>query len=117
MDLSPEKLFMVALIALVVLGPQRLPQAARTAGRALAEAKRLSAGLQAELGDALVTPRKVVAGLTDELNLGPGSGAPAVSGGAPQARPGPSPQGCAAAAPGPRGHSAAGPAPDDPVLN
>lgn len=39
----------IALIALIVLGPQRLPDAARQVGRAMGELRRLSSGFQTEL--------------------------------------------------------------------
>ncbi len=56
LNFSPEKLFLVALIALVVLGPHRLPQAARTLGRFMAEMRRMSASFQDEVRDALGEP-------------------------------------------------------------
>lgn len=46
----------VLLIALVVLGPSKLPDAARQVGRALGELRRLSSGFQAEMRDALKEP-------------------------------------------------------------
>lgn len=39
----------IALIALIVLGPQRLPHAARQVGKAMGELRRLSSGFQSEL--------------------------------------------------------------------
>jgi Tat protein translocase TatB subunit len=45
---GPEVL-VILLLALIVLGPQRLPDAARQLGRARAELKRLSSGFQEEL--------------------------------------------------------------------
>ncbi|MBO0692017.1 MAG: twin-arginine translocase TatA/TatE family subunit [Acidimicrobiaceae bacterium] len=57
MNFSPEKLFLVGIIALVVLGPNRLPQAARTVGRLLAEFRRMSANVQNEFTQALADPR------------------------------------------------------------
>ena len=56
LSFSPEKLFIVGLIALMVLGPHRLPQAARTLGRFVAELRRMSSGFQAEVRDALAEP-------------------------------------------------------------
>ncbi len=41
------------LVALVVLGPTRLPQAARQLGRAMGEFRRMTSGLQAELRDTI----------------------------------------------------------------
>ena len=60
MDLSPEKILVVGLIALIVLGPERLPQAARTAGRMLAELRRISAGVQNEVTGVLSEPRQAM---------------------------------------------------------
>src|ERR1700749_1979287 len=48
LNFSPEKLFLVGLIALMVLGPNRLPQAARTLGRFMSELRRMSASFQDE---------------------------------------------------------------------
>jgi Tat protein translocase TatB subunit len=45
---GPEVL-VILLLALIVLGPQRLPDAARQLGRARAELRRLSSGFQEEL--------------------------------------------------------------------
>lgn len=47
---------MILVVALLVLGPERLPEAARQAGRALAEMRRMSSGFQAEIRDAMQTP-------------------------------------------------------------
>ena len=51
-------MLVILLVALIVLGPQRLPEVARQAGRALAEFRRITSGFQDELRDALqpVTP-------------------------------------------------------------
>lgn len=56
LNFSPEKLFLVALIAMIVLGPSRLPQAARTLGRLMTELRRMSAGFQDEVRDAIGEP-------------------------------------------------------------
>lgn len=47
---------MILLVALLVLGPTKLPEAARQVGRAMAEVKRLSSGFQTELRDAMQEP-------------------------------------------------------------
>lgn len=60
---------LVAVIALVVLGPNRLPQAARTVGKLLAEARRLSSSLQSEVTDALAEPRQVLSKTVGDLGL------------------------------------------------
>jgi sec-independent protein translocase protein TatB len=41
------------MVALIVLGPQRLPQAVRTVGRVVGELRRISSGFQDELRTAL----------------------------------------------------------------
>jgi sec-independent protein translocase protein TatB len=60
MDLSPEKIFVVGVIALMVLGPERLPHVARTAGRMLAEVRRVSASVQHEVTNAIAEPRELL---------------------------------------------------------
>ena len=56
LNFSPEKLFLVGVIALVVLGPHRLPQAARSLGRLMAQLRRMSAGFQEEVRGAMAEP-------------------------------------------------------------
>lgn len=55
-NIGTGEVLVIAIIALLVLGPTKLPDAARQAGRALAEFKRMSSGFQAELRDALHEP-------------------------------------------------------------
>jgi len=45
---APE-LIVIFLVALIVLGPDRLPKAARQVGKAVAEFKRVSSGFQDEV--------------------------------------------------------------------
>ena len=45
---APE-LIVIFLVALIVLGPDRLPKAARQVGRAIAEFKRVTGGFQDEV--------------------------------------------------------------------
>lgn len=60
LDLNPEKIFVLGVVALVVLGPNRLPQAARSLGRMLAQLRSLSASLQTEMREALHEPNEVI---------------------------------------------------------
>jgi sec-independent protein translocase protein TatB len=68
---GPEKILLLAVIALVVLGPTRLPQAARTAGKWVAELRKLTSRLQDEVSGALSEPHDAltaaVGGLRDEV--------------------------------------------------
>ncbi|UVM57020.1 Sec-independent protein translocase protein TatB [Pseudomonas sp. B21-012] len=43
------ELLLVAIVALLVLGPERLPAAARTLGRGLGQAKRAMASIKAQV--------------------------------------------------------------------
>ena len=52
---TPE-LLVILLVALLVLGPNKLPEAARQVGRAMSELRRLSSGFQSELRDAMQEP-------------------------------------------------------------
>ena len=52
---GPEVLI-VLLVALLVLGPKRLPHAARQVGRAVAEFRRVTADFQSEVRNAIAEP-------------------------------------------------------------
>lgn len=69
MNFSPEKLLLVGVIALVVLGPHRLPQAARTLGKFVADIRRVSASFQTEVRDALDEPRNAIGGAVGEFGI------------------------------------------------
>ena len=56
LNMGPAELLLILVVALLVLGPTKLPEAARQAGRALSEVRRLSAGFQSELTGALQEP-------------------------------------------------------------
>ncbi len=55
-NFSPEKLVLVAIIALVVLGPNRLPQAARNLGRFMAQMRHMSSSFHDEVRGAMSEP-------------------------------------------------------------
>jgi sec-independent protein translocase protein TatB len=52
---TPE-LLVILLVALLVLGPNKLPDAARQVGRFIGEMRRMSTGFQTELRDAMQEP-------------------------------------------------------------
>ena len=54
-QLGPLEIITVAVIALVVLGPQRLPEIARNIGKAVNELRRMTAEVQSELREGLST--------------------------------------------------------------
>lgn len=55
-NLGAEKLLVIFFIALLVVGPDKLPDLARKAGRALGDLRRMSGGFQDELRRALDEP-------------------------------------------------------------
>lgn len=64
-NIGGGEFLVIALIALIVLGPQRLPDAAKQIGKAMGELRRMSSGFQNELKEALndtetPTPRRDV---------------------------------------------------------
>src|SRR5688500_7898388 len=52
-NVGPGELIAILALALIVLGPQRLPEAVRTVGRVVGELRRISSGFQEELRNAL----------------------------------------------------------------
>lgn len=50
------EVLMIFLVALIVLGPTRLPEAARQIGRVIREARKISQGFQREFRDAMRDP-------------------------------------------------------------
>jgi sec-independent protein translocase protein TatB len=70
LDLSPEKILVLGILALVVLGPNRLPGAARTLGRFIGQLRTMSASFQSEVRDALHEPGEAFESAFGELNLG-----------------------------------------------
>jgi sec-independent protein translocase protein TatB len=57
-NLSGSEIVFLLLIALIVLGPEKLPEAVRKFGKTYAEFKKMSAGFQTELKTALDEPMR-----------------------------------------------------------
>ena len=57
-NLSGSEIVVILLLALVVLGPEKLPDALRRAGRTYAELKKMGNSFQAEVKSALDEPMK-----------------------------------------------------------
>jgi sec-independent protein translocase protein TatB len=55
----------ILLVALIVLGPEKLPDAVRKTGRVIGELRKMSSGFQAELRDAFDEPYREVKGSVD----------------------------------------------------
>jgi sec-independent protein translocase protein TatB len=68
-NLDPEKLIVLFVIALLVLGPNRLPQAARTLGKGLAEVRKYTSTFQTEVNQVLAEPRRVVDAAMREVDV------------------------------------------------
>lgn len=52
-QIGPLEIMTIAVIALVVFGPQRLPEIARNIGKAINEVRRMTAEMKSELQDGL----------------------------------------------------------------
>ncbi len=57
-NLSGSEIVFLLLLALIVLGPEKLPEAVRKFGKAYAEFKKMSTGFQSELKTALDEPMR-----------------------------------------------------------
>lgn len=54
-SLGPLEILVIMVVALIVLGPERLPKAARQIGKAVAEVRHWSSGIQDEVKSAFNT--------------------------------------------------------------
>lgn len=124
LNFSPEKLLVIGMLALLVLGPNRLPTAARSVGRVVGQLRRMSGSLQSEMRDVLAEPRQALQHAVAEFGLDDvklplhDTFAPAPA--APPAQTSASWRQPPAAASAPQAAPARGiepPAPDDPSLN
>lgn len=71
LNLGTGELVVIFLVALVVLGPNKLPDAARQAGRMMAELRRLSSGFQDEMREAMREPLPTLPPLPEQAQVGP----------------------------------------------
>jgi len=61
-NVGGSELLIILLVALVVLGPEKLPDAVRQAGKVIGEFRRVSAGFQREVQSAMNDPISKVTG-------------------------------------------------------
>ncbi|MEO9224173.1 MAG: twin-arginine translocase TatA/TatE family subunit [Acidimicrobiales bacterium] len=66
-NFGPEKILVILVFALIFLGPDKLPEAARKLGEWLGHARRLTGDLQGELRQALDEPMQTI---TREFGIG-----------------------------------------------
>ena len=66
-NLSGSEIVFLLIIALVVLGPEKLPDAVRKFGKFYGEFKRMSTGFQSELRSALDEPMREMRETSDAL--------------------------------------------------
>jgi sec-independent protein translocase protein TatB len=65
LNFSPEKVVLLMVIALVVLGPHRLPAAAKSLGKMIGQLRQMSGSLQSELAE----PKKALMGTINDFGL------------------------------------------------
>jgi Tat protein translocase TatB subunit len=71
LNLGTGELVVIFIVALVVLGPNKLPEAARQMGRMAAELRRLSSGFQDEMREAMREPLPTLPPLPEQAQVGP----------------------------------------------
>jgi Tat protein translocase TatB subunit len=71
LNLGTGELLVIFLVALIVLGPSKLPEAARQAGKMMAELRRLSSGFQDEMRQAMREPPPTLPPLPPESPSAP----------------------------------------------
>ncbi len=88
MNLTPNEVLIIAVVALIVLGPQRLPEAARQIGKGYRELRKMSTSVRAEIDTALKEPvesitkplQEIKNTISEPLDGPSGTGAPGVRG-------------------------------------
>jgi sec-independent protein translocase protein TatB len=130
-NVTGGELVIILLVALIVLGPDKLPDAIRKVGRVYGELRRMSTGFQSEIRDALDEPMREVRDTMNTMKGGfmggddppPGTRMTAPTNGGPSApstasaaeAPPAEPQAAAAAAPATLEELAASPAEPSPT--
>lgn len=60
LNVGAPELLVILVVALLVLGPERLPGAARQVGKVVGDLRRMSAGFQAEIRDAIAEGERTI---------------------------------------------------------
>ena len=68
-NLGGMEVVVILLVALIVLGPTKLPEAARQVGKAMTELRRVSGGFQRELREAIQDPIREVEAMARGADL------------------------------------------------
>jgi sec-independent protein translocase protein TatB len=66
-NLSGSEIIVILLLALVILGPEKLPEAMRKAGRAYSELRKMANSFQSEVRSALDEPLSELRGTADAI--------------------------------------------------
>jgi sec-independent protein translocase protein TatB len=66
-NLSGSEIIVILLLALVILGPEKLPEAMRKAGRAYSELRKMANSFQSEVRSALDEPMTELRGTADAI--------------------------------------------------
>ena len=66
-NLTGSEIMFLLIIGLVVLGPEKLPDAIRRVGRLYAELKRMSSGVQTDLRKVMDEPLKEMMNTTNSM--------------------------------------------------
>jgi sec-independent protein translocase protein TatB len=69
LNFSPEKILIVMVFALVVLGPDRLPGAAKSVGKVIGQLRQLTGNLQNEVTSAIGEPKDALSSTVADLGL------------------------------------------------
>ncbi len=68
-NIGGGEFLIIFLVALVVLGPTKLPEAARQAGKVIGEFRRMSSGFQREIQSAMDDPVSKVTGISTPRSI------------------------------------------------